>query len=607
MKLQKVGYILSAIISLTLGACANMGSGPQGGPKDETAPKYISSTPTPDQTNFDGKKITLVFDEYVQLKDAYTKLMVSPPLNSTPSITSVGKKVTVEWEDTLKENTTYIFDFANSIADNNEGNEIDNFTISFSTGSNLDTMQIAGKVLNAENLAPMSGVYVGAYTEDIDSLIRTKKFDHVAKTDDEGNFRIKGLANRTYKIYALKDENSNYKFDVNSEAIGIVDMRQTPYRKEEVRLDTMFKDSVTPDNKTIRTEEIDTIIEKKIVKFGPDSLLIKTYVEKHHLQSFKSIKREEAGKIVVNVVSDDKKTPEVTLLGTRKKDWYVAEKSWTGDTTILWIKDTLLMAEDTIKVDVLYEKTDSLENFVEFRDTFDLLAPKQRKSRKRKEEYIEVNVQQYVEIYEKPKLTWERPTNIVDTSKIKVQRKVDTVWANVDFKIMPTDNPRIQELDMEMIQGEIYKITFDSASVKDVFGNELKSKLAKKFKQRKQEEYTTLTVTVNGIREPAYAELLTVSDVPVKKRKISGGKVKFEDVKPGDYFIRAVEDTDNDGMWTTGNLAEGKKPENVYYCDQKFTLRANWERDEQWDINTLPLDKQRSTEIVSKDKKKKKK
>ena len=143
-------------------SCANIGR-PSGGPRDETPPVYVSSNPEPNQLNFSGSKITINFNEYIQLKDQTTKVVVSPAQKNMPIIRANGKSVSVELRDTLLPNTTYCIDFADAIQDNNESNPLNDFAFAFSTGDSIDSLQVSGIMLRASDLEPMQGIIVGIH------------------------------------------------------------------------------------------------------------------------------------------------------------------------------------------------------------------------------------------------------------------------------------------------------------------------------------------------------------------------------------------------------------------------------------------------------------
>ena len=152
--------IIIAVIAAVLYSCANIGN-PTGGMIDKTPPIFVRSNPMPNAVNVKDRKIELFFDEIVPLKDPSTKIIVSPAQTEMPQMNASVKKVTIELIDTLLPNTTYTIDFSNSIQDNNEGNPLENFAFAFSTGDYIDSLRVAGYVIDSRTLEPMKGIIVG--------------------------------------------------------------------------------------------------------------------------------------------------------------------------------------------------------------------------------------------------------------------------------------------------------------------------------------------------------------------------------------------------------------------------------------------------------------
>ena len=171
-------------------SCASMGT-PDGGPYDEMPPKFVGSSPQLRAVNVKSQKFELEFDEFIKLEKASEKVIISPPQMEQPEIKVVGKKVVGEFFDSLKDSTTYTIDFSDAIVDNNEGNPMGHFTYSFSTGAAIDTMEVAGTVLNAANLEPIKGIQVGLHKNLNDSALVKLPFDRVSRTDSRGHFSIR--------------------------------------------------------------------------------------------------------------------------------------------------------------------------------------------------------------------------------------------------------------------------------------------------------------------------------------------------------------------------------------------------------------------------------
>ena len=215
-------YTLAVIgIVLSVQSCANMAQGPTGGYRDTVPPSVTESNPRMNAIRQKGNKIEIYFDEYISLSNASRSLMVSPTQTRPFIAKGIGKKVSVELRDSLIPNTTYTFDFGNSIVDYNESNPIKDFHFSFSTGESLDTMSVSGTVLDAHDLTPVKDVFVGVYSDLEDSAFTSGKLERIAMTDADGHFVLYNLAAKPYRIYALKDINNNKYFDQRTEAVAV--------------------------------------------------------------------------------------------------------------------------------------------------------------------------------------------------------------------------------------------------------------------------------------------------------------------------------------------------------------------------------------------------
>ena len=211
--------LIITLCTLLSAACASIGS-PDGGPYDDIPPKVVRCQPENRSANNSSQRITLTFDEYIVMENASEKVVVSPPQVEMPNIQTSGKKIHIRLYDSLRNNTTYTVDFADAIVDNNQGNPLGNFTYSFSTGPDIDTLEVSGTLLEAENLEPIKGMLVGLYSDLSDTAFNHKPFTRVARTNSRGQFSIKGVAPGKYRIYALQDADGNFYFNQKSEKVA---------------------------------------------------------------------------------------------------------------------------------------------------------------------------------------------------------------------------------------------------------------------------------------------------------------------------------------------------------------------------------------------------
>lgn len=573
-----------------------MAQGPTGGLRDSLPPVYKTSDPLPNSLNFKGDKVEIEFDEYVQLKDGFEKIVVSPPTKSPFVAKAVGKKVVVEFRDTLMANTTYTVDFSNSIVDNNESNPFNEYFFSFSTGDVLDSLSMSGYLLNAKDLSPAAGVYVGAYKQHDDSVFVRKAFDRIAKTDENGRFTLRNLEPVPYRVFALNDVNSNYYFDQPGESVAFLDSVFTPVMIENVRFDTIYKDSVT----------IDTIKSVRSVKYLPDSIILRLFEEEIVRQSFKKAELTSETTVELYFENYEKQVPEINPVNFVSDNWAVVEPSFTTDTIKIWLRDSNVVKLDTLCFELVYQKTDSASNFVEARDTVQLIQNRKKAKRRddKKQTFLTCSSSKSVEVYNLPRIEWSAPVDFVQDSVVKVEVQKDTLWEMVDFRLVADSavNARSYLLEAEWEVGASYRLHIDSASVTDIYGN-CNDKTELKFRIKNKEEYSTLKFKVQGVADSAFVELLNAKEQVKRVEKLRNGEVFFKNVHPGEYYARLVVDSDNDGLWTTGKYIENRKPEQVYYFSKTLKLRANWDVEEDWDVKEKNVLNQRPSGLDAKKKK----
>lgn len=593
-------------------SCASIGN-IQGGPKDETPPVFLSSTPAPGALNYNRNKITLTFDEYINLGSS-EKVVISPPQVQQPGIKASGKRVIVTLEDTLKANTTYTIDFADAIEDNNEGNPLYDFAFTFSTGDNLDSMKVSGTLLNAYNLEPINGMLVGLHANLEDSAFTTLPFDRVARTDSRGRFSIRGVAPGKYRIYGLQDSDRDYAFSQPSEMIAYNDSLVIPSMESRTRNDTLWADTLT----------IDTIVERQYTHFMPDNILLRGFKE----VTTKSRRLAKSERLVPHKFSLYFTAPDDTLpvlkgLNFDETDAFIIEKP-TGriDTLDYWIKDSLIFLTDTLKMSLSYMYTDTLDRLVPRTDTLRLISKvkpkteeqkaeereKKEKDNKRKKkdepelpttEFLKMDVYapSAMDVYDYITLSFEEPLLSIDTTAMHLRQMVDTLWTDIpfDFEQDSTDIKRYN-VYADWIPGESYSFEVDSTAIHGLYGL-FTDKVKKDFKAKTLEEYGQIFFDVSGADSIAFVELLDAQDKVLRTVPVVGGKADFYYLNPGKYCARLINDTNGNGVWDTGCYAEKRQPETVYYYWQVIELKANFELIQTWDIKSRPLDKQKPDEL----------
>ena len=616
MSWKKYQLPLVLLLGIMVYSCASMGT-PDGGPYDEEPPKFMGSMPELHAVNNHKKKLELEFDEFIKLEKPSEKIVISPPQLEQPEIKVVGKKVVVELLDTLKEATTYTIDFSDAFVDNNEGNPMGNFSYSFSTGANIDTMEVSGTVLEASNLEPIKGIQVGLHKDLGDSAFVNKPFDRVSRTDSRGRFSIRGVAPGKYRIYALKDGNQNYLFDSKSEMIAFCDSVIIPSSVPATRQDTLWKDSLT----------VDTIKTVKYTRYLPDDILLRAFKEENTRQYLVKSQRDKLNHFIITFSAKADTLPVLKGLNFDEKDAFIVESTDRNDSICYWIKDSLLYEMDTLAIQMDYLYTDTLDKLVPKTDTLYLTnkisrekrlqlaqaeAEKKEKERKKMEKrgktveaektkFLEMKVDapSSFDIFKNVQLKFEEPVASVDTAAIHMEVKVDTLWKETPFLFMADSIvSRQYEILAEWEPEKEYRLTIDSAAIKGLYGLHT-DKVQQTMKVKKQDEYGTLLLNIEGAGKGAIVELLDNSGKVLRSEPVNKeGMADFYYLNPGTkYYIRLFIDRNGNGMWDTGNFMEGIQPEEVYYFPKVWEMRANFEFEENWDIHAIPLDRQKLDEI----------
>lgn len=592
-----------AVVATLLYSCASIGR-PDGGPLDETPPRFIGSTPTMGQLDVKRKKLSLDFDEFIKLEKASEKVVISPPQVQMPEIKASGKKIHINLLDSLKPNTTYTVDFADAIVDNNEGNPLGNFVYTFSTGDVIDTLQVRGTLLEASNLEPIKGMLVGLHSNLQDTAFTSIPFDRVARTDSRGRFTIKGIAPGSYRIYALDDTDQNFKFSQKSEKIAFYDSIIVPTLEERMHMDTIYHDSLV----------IDTIVEHKYTHYLPDDVILRAFKEEFASQYLVKNERLTPEKFSILFADKADTLPILKGLNFDEQDAFIVEKNLRNDTLMYWLKDTLLHQQDTLRMSLTYLYTDTLNQLVPRTDTLNLVTknkPKKeddsKKKKKKKDEEAEeiktpllevkVNAPSAMDVYGQVAFNFNEPVLSFDTTAIHLKLKVDTLWNEVPFEFAHDSvNLRKYNLFTDWDFEQEYELTVDSAAIVGLYGLH-SGPLKSTFKVKKQEEYSNIFFNVRGAAPTAFVELLSPQDNVVRRVKVKDGMADFYFLAPGKYGARLVNDTNGNGIWDTGNYESKQQAEEVFYYPQIVEPKANWDLNQDWDVNAASPDKQKPEEM----------
>ena len=622
MKFRPIHTLTLLLTAALLYACASVGS-PDGGPYDETPPKFVRATPELNSTNNAHKKVNIEFDEFIKLEKASEKVIISPPQKEMAKVEATGKKVHIEFYDTLKANTTYTIDFGDAIVDNNEGNPMGHFAFSFSTGDQIDTMEVSGTVLNAENLEPVKDIQVGLHENLDDSAFVKLPFDRISRTDSRGRFIIRGIRPGTYRIYALKDGNQNYMFDSKSEIIAYLDSLVVPsVDGTGERFDTIWND--------IDTLKYDTIIRSTYTRFLPNNLILRAFKEINDIQYLVKSERPQTNRFSLYFNAKADTLPTLTGLNFNSDSAFVAEPNLKNDTIHYWIKDSLLAEQDTLSIQMDYLATDTLGQLVPKTDTLTLLnkigqkkrialAEEARKKeekelkKKRKKEgdsiqiekkpttffAMKVDAPSALDLNHNITIEFPEPVESIDTTAFHLSVKVDSLWKEIPFLLQKDSLVHRKYIILSGWQPEKeYQLKIDSMAVRSIY-NLHTDKFEGNVKVKKIEEYGTLYLNITGAGEHAIVQLLNASDGVLRQQPIKKNNTcDFYFLKPDTkYYIRLFNDRNQNGKWDTGCYADKCQPEEVFYFPKVWEMKANFDFEENWDLYAIPADKQKMDDI----------
>ena len=596
--------LLSALLAQR---CANAVA-PTGGPQDTMPPVVVDAVPENQSINFTGKKIEITFDEYITLENANQNVLISPPLNEKPDIKLHNKTVVVKFKEDLAPNTTYTINFGSSIKDLHEGNPFKDYVYSFSTGEFIDTLSIAGSILNAEDKKPVENAYVSLYAADrdnLDSLPLSAKPNYISKTDKEGKFRLEGLADQKYLVFALKDVNSNLYFDLPNEEVAFLDTlvpASYPWTApKQQALDSTLVDSLTMQVDTLAMDtlanHLDTLVNIM------DSVVFDTETTSMYDQNALNLTLYMFTEVDSTQVLLEKKLVEEGLLRFvfrhPAKDAVVMTPEMLPDTfnlvplhstaydTVWWyftpnVKDSLWVQ---VKYDTIIN--DSSRYSLKFKD---------KNARNKKPENLKITnnllarnglipENDLVLRFSEPIVKYQMRDSAV------FKRDTITFYDRLAFE--PADEYGLKyRLTTPFSADSSYSFMVPDSVFFGIRGR-TNGPIKMDFHVLKDDEYGNIYITVippDGMKQ-VIVQLIDESEKVLKQEIITQKQeVMFEYLMPANYKLRAILDADGNGKWSTGNYHRHTLPETVLEYKDSLELKAGWDIDleDPWNMNLKP-------------------
>lgn len=530
--------IYIVLIALAVTGCAKRGS-ITGGPKDTIPPYILSSSPENMTTNFTGNQIRIDFNEYIKIKDVNKQLIISPPMNTAPDIVPTGsasKYINIKIKDTLQPNTTYAFNFGQSITDNNEGNPYSQFKFVFSTGAYIDSLTLNGRIRDAYSKETDDFVSVMLYEANEkfnDSTIYKEKPRYVTNTlDSVVDYSLQNLKEGKYFLVAIKDKNSNYRFDPKNDKIGFLPKPIT------IPTDTLYV--------------LDLFSE---------------------VRPFKVLKPLQASqnKLFVPYEGDPRGTKATVRNGSEILP-SVLTKVEDRDSLRLWIPrdikaDSLLVSAG---------KGDDMKDFtvrIKELKTIDSLSVRALQSGG-------------LNFREKFTLSLSTPLVNIDNSKISLIKKDSSAVA---FTTRYNDYEQKLEFDFVKEEEQAYTFMLMPGAMRDFYGKE-NDTLSYKLRTLTYADYGNLRISLENVNRFPLILQITNAKGDVQAEYYSEGQtqINFDAIKPDKYMLRVIYDDNKNREWDTGDYLQKRQPEEVIYYtngkDDLIDVRANWDVEQPFNL-----------------------
>lgn len=609
---QLTAAAIIAVVALPiLVQCATIGT-PEGGPKDTLPPVVLGVYPKSYTTNFTDKKIEILFDEYIQLKDQQKELYTSPEMKKKPTLLMRGKTLHVEIkDDSLKPNTTYAIEFGATISDNNEGNPLHGYRYVFSTGAEIDSLVMSGYTEDSEKVDSLGRTFIYFFEADslpeivdYDSTMFNFKPHKIARSQKNGIFIAQNLRPVDYRIYAFYDNNDNQLYEPGEDKIGFLDRTYNPAEMEPFYV---WYDSI-----------------RRYPSADPQ-LYFRLFVdESFSRQTLKEKLRPDQHKVELYFGAKHPDIRSIKFDGVRAEDIIYEPVSARGDTLYLWFRTPSAQLPDTLKGEIVYFKHDSIRQLQEEREELKLhwrlietkeqekererLERERRKAEENGTEWVEPPVpskfkmtsyKQTAEVNPEEDLAVEFATPLTrfDSASIRLlswSELGDTIRERFHF-IPDTLSPRKFRMRSDWSPLRKYELFIPTDALADITG-EGNDSLKMSLTVADKEKFAVVNLTVQP-RKEEYRYVVQFVDSKSNKvvrtvKDLSSGTHTVNYVEPTDLKIRIIEDMNHNGRWDGGNMVEHRQSErSEFYKDangeETFTAKTGWEFDITLDMATI--------------------
>jgi uncharacterized protein (DUF2141 family) len=536
-------FLLQSILFMS--SCAQVVM-PSGGKTDTVPPHVRKSVPENGSANFNSKRVEIQFDEFIQLKDLNSQLLISPPMEKQPDVKVKNKTLSIEFQEPLKPNTTYNLNFGSAIADIHESKAAVNFRYVFSTGAFVDSLSVSGTVRNAHTGNPEKAVFVMLYDNAADSTPYLHVPAYFGRTDVNGFYRINNIRAATYRVVALQDANNNYLVNTD-EQIGFRTEPLVLQRNDTVNL-RLFKEE------TARQR----IRKAYQAGYGKILLAFNKRVEGLKLRPLNCELNATDQVIESNKGGDTitfwylKPKPDSLLLEVGDKDRIYDTLRYK-----LITREKMLSQNKGVKPPLVIKTNVNRDR------PFDLDAP-----------LIFVPQGPVKNQFDESKMTLTE-----DTGKVNLFKHGRFRWKEADRNALTQE---WRDTTGGLKESRKYHLLVLPGAYKDLFGF-TNDTLRMDFKTQEIRNYGTMKLHLHIAQGKYIVQLLDDKDAVMRETVIANGEdVYYEYLQPGTYRLRLIYDTNGNGKWDTGHLLQHRQPEATLYNIQPVTIRGNWDQELDW-------------------------
>lgn len=523
--------------------CANIQQ-PTGGPIDSIPPVLLNELPANLSTKFTEREIVLTFDEFIRLNNAQREVSISPDMDQFPEIRARRRQVEITLPDSLAENTTYVINFGDAIADNNEGNPYRNYSYVFSTGDQIDSLSISGQVINAETNRPEFQTSVLLIPVSQDSIFGKRKANIFATTDSSGHFKLNYLREDEYRIYALREQNNDRIYNSPEESIGFID--------QSIKLQRDTSNIVLWTSKQVPDEF--RVLDRMIEQNGQITLRFNKPLEEPRIE----------------IVSPDS-------LNLNKRVRFNNNR----DSALIWVSH---LTFDSIKMNI-HNRDSLIDSIVMRRPSNDrytrtiLISDNLNRNRVNNVKHIELRA--------------SIPTQQVNRSMVELTE--DSVRINNFQLIRDSLNDRNTTIRYNWKAERNYVLTLQEEAFVGYFGE--KNDLTRiQFTMDEGDRYGHLSFnfSVPDTSSQYIVQLMDEEQKNIHQTDYITGEtnIVYRNYIEGKYKIRVIYDENGNGRWDVGNMKNNVQPERIWYYDKTFNIRPNWEQEEKITIPPLSTSRQ---------------